>query len=145
MPDDQDNKNRDQDFPVSENSYSSKTEQIGELVNFLVSNYREISPVPAHTGKQTVLGGRDLKVYEEWLEKVHSYFREALNRELTLTLAAEWVLDNYYIIRQALLQIEEDLSPGYYQQLPKLAKGPLKGCRAFMRLGEPCFPSKIIF
>jgi cyclic beta-1,2-glucan synthetase len=136
MPDDQDNKNREQDFPVSENSYSSKTEQIEELVNFLVSNYQEISPVPMHTGKQTVIGGRDLKVYEDWLEKVHTYFREALNRELTLTLAAEWVLDNYYIIRQSILQIEEDLSPGYYKQLPKIAVGSLIGLPRIYAIGR---------
>ena len=66
-------------------------------------------------------------MYEDWLEKAHTYFREASNRDLTLTLASEWVLDNYYIIRQALLQIGEDLPAGYYKQLPKLAGGPLKG------------------
>ncbi len=136
MPDDQDNKNREQDFPISENSYSSKTEQIEHLVNFLVSHYQEISRVPTHTGKKTVIGARDLKVYEDWLEKVHTYFREALNQQLTLSLAAEWVLDNYYIIRQALLQIEEDLSPGYYQQLPKLAVGPLIGLPRIYAIGR---------
>ncbi|HSB65166.1 MAG TPA: hypothetical protein VLD65_01230, partial [Anaerolineales bacterium] len=136
MPDDQVNKNRGQDFPIPENSYSSKTEQIEELVNFLVSNYREIDRVLPLPDKKAVLGGSDLKVYEDWLEKVHTYFREALNRELSLTLAAEWVLDNYYIIRQALLQIEEDLSPGYYKQLPKLAAGPLKGLPRIYAIGR---------
>ena len=136
MPDDQDTKSREQDIPISEKSYSSKTEQIEDLVEFLVSNYQEISRAPTHTGELTAIGGRELKVYEEWLEKVHTYFREALNRELTLTLAAEWVLDNYYIIRQALLQIEEDLSPRYYKQLPKLADGPLKGLPRIYAIGR---------
>ena len=66
-------------------------------------------------------------LYESWLGEAHSYFRDASNHDLTLTFASEWVLDNYYIIRQALRQISEDLPPGYYQQLPKLTGGPLKG------------------
>ena len=73
------------------------------------------------------LAGRDLELYESWLAEAHSYFRDASNGDLTLTFASEWVLDNYYIIRQALQQISEDLPPGYYQQLPKLTDGPLKG------------------
>ncbi len=136
MSDDQENKIREPDFPGSENSFSSKTEQMQDLVNFLVSNYQEISRVPKELGKKIVIGGSDLKVYKDWLERVHTYFREALNRDLTLTLAAEWVLDNYYIIRQALIQIEEDLSPGYYQQLPKLAGGPLKGLPRIYAIGR---------
>ncbi|MFZ0533807.1 MAG: hypothetical protein WAM09_11555, partial [Anaerolineales bacterium] len=136
MPDDQDNNNREQDFPISVNSFSSKTEQMEKLVNFLVSNYQEISRFPKEPGKQPVIGGRELKVYADWLEQVHTYFREASNRDLTLTLAAEWVLDNYYIIRQALLQIDEDLSAGFYKQLPKLAGGPLKGLPRIYAIGR---------
>ena len=135
ISDDQGNNIREPDFPGSGNSFSSKSEQMQDLVNFLVSNYQEISRVPMELDKKIVIGGHDLKVYKDWLEKVHTYFREALNRDLTLTLAAEWVLDNYYIIRQALLQIEEDLSPGYYQQLPKLAGGPLKGLPRIYAIG----------
>ena len=75
-------------------------------------------------------------MYEDWLAKAHTYFREASNRDLTLTLASEWVLDNYYIIRQALLQINEDLPPGFYKQLPKLADGPLKGLPRIYAIGR---------
>ena len=45
---------------------------------------------------------------------------------MPLTYASEWVLDNYYIIRQALQQIEEDLPVSFYKQLPRLSSGPLK-------------------
>jgi cyclic beta-1,2-glucan synthetase len=127
MPDDLNNEIRDGSLPVSENLRTSKIEQLQELVNFLVSNYQEINRNPKELSKQTVIGGHNLKVYEDWLEKVHTYFREASSRDLTLSLAAEWVLDNYYIIRQALLQIDEDLPAGFYKQLPKLAGEPLKG------------------
>jgi len=136
MSDDQGNKIREPNFPGSEDSFSSKTEQMHDLVNYLVSNYQEISRVPMDPSKTTIIGGRDLTVYEDWLEKVHTYFREALNQDLTLTLAAEWVLDNYYIIRQTLKQIDEDLPPGFYKQLPKLADGPLKGLPRIYAIGR---------
>ena len=136
MPDDIDHKNRDQVFPIPADSDSSKTEQMQELVNFLVSNYQEISPVRKPSGSKNILGGGELKLYADWLEKAHTYFREATNQELTLTLAAEWVLDNYYIIRQALRQIEEDLPVSYYMQLPKLASGLLKGLPRIYAIGR---------
>src|SRR4030066_2432773 len=136
MPDDQNNEIREQDIPVSGNSFSSKTEQLQELVNFLISNYQEISRFPTEPSKKALIGGRDLKVYEDWLEKVHTYFREASTRDLTLSLAAEWVLDNYYIIRQALLQIDEDLPAGFYKQLPKLVGEPLKGLPRIYAIGR---------
>jgi len=46
------------------------------------------------------------------------------------------VLDNYYIIRQALRQISEDLPVGYYKQLPKLAGAPLKGLPRIYAIGR---------
>jgi cyclic beta-1,2-glucan synthetase len=136
MPEAFENKTREQDIPGSGNSFSSKTEQIQELVNFLVSNYQEVSRFPTEPGKRTVIGGRDLKLYEDWLEKAHAYFRDASNRDLTLTLASEWVLDNYYIIRQALRQIGEDLPAGFYKQLPKLAGGSLNGLPRIYAIGR---------
>ena len=65
-------------------------------------------------------------MYNSWLAEAHGYFREASQQKMPLTYASEWVLDNYYIIRQALQQIEEDLPAGFYKQLPKLTAGPLK-------------------
>ncbi len=102
MPEDNEDKIREQGFPISGDPFSSKTEQMQALVNFLVSSYQEISRIPKESGKRTVIGGSELKLYADWLEKAHAYFREASNKDLTLTLASEWVLDNYYIIRQAL-------------------------------------------
>ncbi|MDP5133117.1 MAG: glycosyl transferase [Paraglaciecola sp.] len=41
--------------------------------------------------------------------------------------AAEWLLDNYHIVEQQIREIRDDLPPGYYYQLPKLATGPFTG------------------
>ncbi len=119
-----------------------KTEQMQELVDALVRSYQKVSRTPPEPGlpqlpvKQAALGGHDLKRYETWLAEARTYFREASNRDLTPALASEWVLDNYYIIRQALLQIDEDLQAGFYKQLPKLAGGPLIGLPRIYAIGR---------
>jgi len=42
--------------------------------------------------------------------------------------AAEWLVDNSYIIDEHVRAIRRDLPVGYYRQLPKLARGELAGC-----------------
>ncbi len=44
-----------------------------------------------------------------------------------ITPAAEWLLDNFHIVDEQTRQIRNDLPPGYYRRLPKLAAGPLQG------------------
>ncbi|MGE6790531.1 GH36-type glycosyl hydrolase domain-containing protein [Pseudomonas guineae] len=41
--------------------------------------------------------------------------------------AAEWLLDNYHLVEEQIREIRDDLPPGYYRQLPKLAAGSLAG------------------
>ena len=44
-----------------------------------------------------------------------------------ITPAAEWLLDNYHVVDEQIREIEDDLPPGFYRKLPKLADGPLEG------------------
>ncbi|HWA88805.1 MAG TPA: glucoamylase family protein [Rhizomicrobium sp.] len=44
-----------------------------------------------------------------------------------ITPAAEWLLDNFHIVDEQIREIKDDLPPGFYRTLPKLADGPLKG------------------
>jgi len=41
--------------------------------------------------------------------------------------AAEWLLDNFHVVDEQIREIENDLPPGFYRLLPKLADGPLAG------------------
>ncbi|HTT98999.1 MAG TPA: glucoamylase family protein [Rhizomicrobium sp.] len=41
--------------------------------------------------------------------------------------AAEWLLDNFHVVDEQIRDIENDLPPGFYRLLPKLAEGPLAG------------------
>jgi cyclic beta-1,2-glucan synthetase len=52
---------------------------------------------------------------------------EAVQAGQVIAPAAEWLLDNFHLVEQQLRQIKDDLPPGYYRQLPKLAEGPFAG------------------
>ncbi len=45
----------------------------------------------------------------------------------SITPAAEWLVDNYYLVEREIHGIRTALPPGYYRQLPKLLEGPLRG------------------
>jgi cyclic beta-1,2-glucan synthetase len=45
----------------------------------------------------------------------------------TVTPAAEWLVDNYYVVDEHIRAIRRDLPARFYKQLPKLANGPLRG------------------
>jgi cyclic beta-1,2-glucan synthetase len=58
------------------------------------------------------------------------YYRataKAVQQELTITPAAEWLVDNFYIVEEQLREIRDDLPVGFYKKLPKLASGHLEG------------------
>jgi cyclic beta-1,2-glucan synthetase len=56
------------------------------------------------------------------LEDIQDHFSHADSDTVRYSVAAEWVLDNFYIIQQALRQIRQDLSPKFYRELPWLEK-----------------------
>jgi cyclic beta-1,2-glucan synthetase len=58
------------------------------------------------------------------------YYRataSAIQQGGTITPAAEWLVDNFYIVEEQLREIRDDLPRGFYQKLPKLASGHLSG------------------
>lgn len=52
---------------------------------------------------------------------------KAIREERAITPAAEWLVDNFHIVEEQIREIHDDLPPGFYRQLPKLADGPLAG------------------
>ncbi len=51
---------------------------------------------------------------------------ESVREQRAITPAAEWLLDNFYIVDEQLRDIRDLLSSRYYRELPKLAGGPLR-------------------
>jgi len=52
---------------------------------------------------------------------------KAVGEARDVTPAAEWLLDNYHLVERQIREIREDLPPGFYRLLPKLANGPFEG------------------
>jgi len=52
---------------------------------------------------------------------------EAVEAGETIPPAAEWLIDNFHVVEKQIREIQTNLSPGYYRQLPKLADGPFVG------------------
>src|SRR5580704_1507680 len=58
------------------------------------------------------------------------YYRDiarAIQHEQAIVPAAEWLVDNFYIVEEQLREIRDDLPPGFYRKLPKLGPGHLEG------------------
>src|SRR5579859_4973294 len=61
------------------------------------------------------------------LREANRAIAEAVREEHWITPAAEWLVDNFFIVDEQLREIRDDLPFGFYRELPKLADGPLAG------------------
>jgi cyclic beta-1,2-glucan synthetase len=60
------------------------------------------------------------------LAEIHKRLATAAERKSdVISPAGEWLLDNHYIVQEHVREIRTNLPGGYYQELPKLANGPL--------------------
>jgi cyclic beta-1,2-glucan synthetase len=84
-------------------------------------------PVATGTSLRVQSLSRRVKENGDILLKAYRTCGEALEAGQVIVPAAEWLLDNFHLVEQQLRQIRDDLPPGYYRQLPKLADGPLAG------------------
>ena len=68
-----------------------------------------------------------LRIQENLLSKAYRHFVESSELRTSISYSGEWLLDNYYVVQQAIRQIREDMPSGYYRQLPKLSSSSLAG------------------
>ncbi len=52
----------------------------------------------------------------------------AVTENCRITPAAEWLLDNFYLIDEQISTAKRHLPKGYSRELPRLARGPSAGC-----------------
>ena len=96
-----------------------RLEQHGE--SLAVAQAITIEPVRGHPLLPRVIeNGRVLLDY-------YRATTRAIQQEQTITPAADWLVDNFYIVEEQLREIRDDLSPGFYRRLPKLTSGHLEG------------------
>lgn len=69
------------------------------------------------------------RMQENGRKLVESYrsLIESTQRKEAIPPAAEWMTDNFHIVEEQLREIQEDLPPAYYKELPKIAVGDLMG------------------
>ncbi len=73
---------------------------------------KNLFPVPAR-----------LKELKQFFQTAYSYFDQATKTQVTVSNASEWLLDNFYVIEQALRVVEDDLPADYDSRLPKVQDG----------------------
>ena len=68
-----------------------------------------------------------LKDNEAILLRANKLLNEAAKAKQIITPAAEWVLDNYYLIEEQIRLAQKYLPEGYSRELPYLSRGPMAG------------------
>ena len=86
----------------------------------------EAQPVSARPISGQPLADRLADNGAKLLEAYHS-IASVIAEGKPITPAAEWLIDNYYVVERQIREIRADLPPRYYRQLPKLADGPFTG------------------
>ncbi len=98
-----------------ENVLTSTTDTLRELAHQLAQTLTLTTTV---TRKSALLD--QLSQHEKQITTAYKQFSSAAHEDLALSYAAEWLLDNFLVVQQAIRQIREDLPTGYYETLPKL-------------------------
>ena len=83
-------------------------------------------PVTSRPTSRRSLAAR-LKDNETALRDAYGTIGRDVREGKAATPAAEWLLDNYPLVEEQIREARDDLPPGYYRQLPKLARGPFAG------------------
>ena len=64
---------------------------------------------------------------ETLLLEVHAILTETVKNNIPVVPAAEWLLDNFYLIEEQIYTAKKHLPKGYSIGLPQLLKGPSAG------------------
>jgi cyclic beta-1,2-glucan synthetase len=61
------------------------------------------------------------------IDDAHDRLAAAADREVNVSPAGEWLLDNLHVVQEHIREVRESLPRGYYRELPELAGGALAG------------------
>jgi cyclic beta-1,2-glucan synthetase len=64
-----------------------------------------------------------LKNLMEFFKSSYHHFDEVTRTQISVSHAAEWLLDNFYVIEQTTREVQQDLPADYYRRLPKTGNG----------------------
>jgi len=107
----------DQAGPVLQSSTAAQNE-FEELALELAQKLIDCAPRPGNSP----IPNR-LKKFTEFFQAAHRHLDESAKAQISTSSAAEWLLDNFYVLEQAIRQVEEDMPADYYNRLPKTEDG----------------------
>ncbi|MBC7788646.1 MAG: hypothetical protein H7Z74_01760 [Anaerolineae bacterium] len=68
-----------------------------------------------------------LKQTRRILTSARDRLSDAAERSADISPAGEWLLDNFYVLEEHILEVHESMPRGYYRELPELLEGSLSG------------------
>ena len=101
------------------------TEALRELAQTLGEKYQKAAP-PRSLGANAFLLGR-LQQNGRIIARVARGLGEAARLGQPVSLATEWLLDNNYIVQAQIKDVERNLTPKFYGELPVIQEGQYKG------------------
>jgi cyclic beta-1,2-glucan synthetase len=102
----------------------ANVEQLEERAKALAARFT-IDPSP--TRRERRRGFPRLDDNARVLEAAYRTMADDVHRGEFVTPAAEWILDNFHLVASEIRGVRQNLPPGYYRQLPKLATRELAG------------------
>lgn len=64
-----------------------------------------------------------LRKLKQFFQLAYNHFDDAVKTQVTVSSTSEWLLDNFYVLEQAIREVEDDLPSAYYSRLPKTEDG----------------------
>jgi len=110
-------------FPLRRDVLSS--DGLRELAQSLGQKHKTAAQ-PRSLAANAFLLGR-LQSNRKIITRVARNLGEAARLGQPVSLSTEWLLDNNYIIQAQIKDVERNLTPKFYGELPVLADGPYKG------------------
>ncbi|HEX2619995.1 MAG TPA: hypothetical protein VHL11_07605, partial [Phototrophicaceae bacterium] len=89
------------------------------LAHRLAGQYQLTEYSSGKSARKLVLLDRLLQD-EKLITDAYRQFSSTAQAEMSVSYTGEWLLDNFFVVQQAIRQVREDLPPGYYRELPKL-------------------------
>jgi len=99
-------------------------ERLGERARIVARQHRLLPPQKGRGPGPLLLRLEDTRAV---LGRIFRELSDGAEAGLDISPAGDWLLDNFYIVQEHIREIRTNLPEGYYQELPKLATGPLKG------------------
>ncbi len=99
--------------------------QLREFARRLAKTHEAVTAKILRAEETTLL--EYLESWELALHNSNAIFKAAPSKDGSVSRAGEWMLDNFYIVKQTIRQIEEDLPDSFLNELPKLSETSLQG------------------